>query len=1237
MKRNGNFMEHGFRGIQERFGLSMRPMLITILLIVNVIPLLVLTAIAWRQMNNQGDLLQSIAVEDSSIALNDSAVENIERMTTDTARNVAEFLYGRDDDILYLAGLDPSENEYSAFLEQKTGRLIQTGEWVLADDGKSWVPVGIAAAQRPEGVSRNQENNDNAGFRYRHPELYEYKNVPLYDEITFIDISGNELYKVVAEDSTKKNYPLNTQKRDVSDKQNTYVGSETYFEKLKALKPGEIYVSDVIGAYVGSNYIGMYTPDIVAEAAKTRGYDIEFSPETQSYSGMENPNGQRFEGIVRWATPVTNESGSITGYVTFALNHDHIMEFVDHITPMGERYTELPSAYEGNYAFIWDYQCRSICHPRHHSIVGYDPETGEEQIPWLESSIYDAWQASGVTQWTEFIKMWPEFDEQSRNKTPALALTKAGLVGLDGRYLNNAPQCTGWMDLTEHGGSGSFYILWSGIYKLTTAAAIPYYTGQYAPSEANDYSERGFGIVTIGAGLEDFTRPAVETEEKLGEAITQSMSQTSTQLIATVIVIVIFVVMIAIWIASSLSSNINELIAGISRFRAGERQFRFMAPGKDEFSTLANSFDDMAESIVSSVKNPLSITDKNRKVIYMNEEGLEFCKMSLDEIVGTAYKDSSIYPGNSKYDPILALENNMEAEIFFEEGSKRYLKGSARHFINKEGEKIGYIIETMDMTDMVLEQIRIEGQKSLLDKIFSASPDLIWYVDTDGEFLAVNPRFAAVIGLSPEEFVGKTVHDLFPRDFAESFRKLDMDSISSFRPLYTEERVEFADGHTETLDVVRTPIYDQTTGTLVGLLGFASNVTARVEIESKLRSTQLDLEQAVDEANKANEHKGEFLARMSHEIRTPMNAIIGITSIVQKKLEDVAPNEQTDEIKSRVQQIEASSQHLLGLLNDILDISKIEAGKIELTDEPTEIHKLANTVAAMIKPRCDEKGIVFQTSFDTFSPSTFMCDSLRLRQVLINLLGNAVKFTPELGYIEFCMEHTAQEDDRTMITFRVRDTGIGISAEAQAAIFQPFEQGGSGVSKKYGGTGLGLAISRRIVQLFGGDIELISEPGEGSEFSFSIWLHETEDVLPEEVRIADATSQFAGKKMLLVDDVQINRMIVASMLENTGMEIDEADDGLSALQTFKDSPEGTYDIILMDVQMPNMDGYEASAAIRALEREDAKTVPIVALTANAFKEDMDKALGHGMNAHVAKPVETDVLLEVLFRYLREKE
>jgi signal transduction histidine kinase/CheY-like chemotaxis protein/HAMP domain-containing protein len=1092
--------------------LGMRSKLILIFLVIKIIPLVILTVLAWNQARVLGKELNrrtqalvkeanealittgNIAVEDSVIALNISATEQLERRSTDLARRVAEFLYERDDDILYAAGLEPTEAAYRHFLDHKKSPIVKQQEWILAEDGKSWIPraplkTGFYSA------SSNEENNTN--YHNLPKILWETEELPLYLEMTYVDLQGNEMVKAVSSDQMDKT------RKNVANRLNTYVKAETYFEELKNLKPGEIYVSDVIGAYVPSRLIGMYTPENAEERGQV------FRPEEEAYAGRENPNGKRFKGIIRWAAPVVR-GGRIAGYVTMALDHDHIMEFVDHVTPMNERYVEMPSAFEGNYAFIWDYRCRNICHPRHHSIVGFNPETGEPEIPWLEDRIYNEWQASGLP-YTEFIKDVPAFQAQSRSKKPAPELTAKGLVGLDGRYLNNAPQCTGWFDLTKEGGSGSFLILWSGIWKPNTAATIPYYTGNYGKTK------RGFGFVAIGAGLEDFQRPALQTKAALDsvigkadqtlisaagdarKAISNNLLRTTVSLLISASIMILFVVIVAIWMASSFTNSITGLNNGISRFRSGERQFRFNSPVKDEIGVLADSFDEMADSLVAADRNPLVIINMEQKIIYANQGALEAMGKLLEEVIGRPYREFSRYPPDPLYNPIIALKEGWKPEIFYVSDRDQFIRGKATYLKDKDRNNIGYIITTLDVTEMV--------------------------------------------------------------------------------------------------------------------------------------NQQKELERAVTEANNANAHKGEFLARMSHEIRTPMNVIIGMTNIVKKLLAEDSLDLNT--ILNNISQIEVSSQHLLGLLNDILDISKIEAGKIELSSEPVDLLKLANTVVTIIKPRCDEKNITFDTHFD-LPRTSHLCDPLRLRQVLINLLGNAVKFTPEVGRVSFSIVVNKRNAGISWVTFSVKDTGIGISEEALQNLFKPFEQANKGITQKYGGTGLGLVISKSIVQLFGGDITVRSNVGEGSEFFFELTLQEIASEDEEEIAVENIKDKLQGKRALLADDVAINRMIAISLLEETGIEIDEAEDGVQAVELFNKSAQDYYDIIYMDIQMPNLDGYSATAQIRALERQDAKTIPIVALTANAFKEDIDKAITNGMNAHLAKPLEPDKMMEVTLRLLRTR-
>ncbi len=1234
-------IEHGRQAFERLFaklGFGMRGKLITIFVVIKVLPLILLALLAWHQSWLLGDELYErtrdlttrsnealqkaglIAVNDVVTALDNRATEDIERMSTDTARHVADFLYARDSDVLLAASLPPLEETYKEFVQKRRGNIVIQSKWVLAPDKKSWIP-----AQEPEkqvmATSSNRENDKS--FNYRPPVSFKYESRPLFHEITFVDLNGVERIKVTTSDLTDPTL------KDISIKKNTFIKAETYWPYLKNLKPGEIYVSDVIGAYTRSKVIGMYTPENAAKAGE------EFAPEKSAFAGMENPLGIKFKGIVRWATPVVRD-GKKVGYVTLALDHDHIMEFTTHLNPMPVRYTELSDASKGNYAFIWDHKGRSIVHARHYSITGYDPETGDPQVPWLEDRIYNEWQASGLP-YADFIQDVPTFVEQSNQKKPAVELTKAGLVGLDCRYLNFAPQCTGWFDLTKDGGSGSFQILWSGLWKLNTAAAIPYYTGQYGASK------RGFGFVAIGAGIDFFHGPADRTEVEIGKvidaadkdlklmsdetqnAIYRNLLNMASSLAGSTTLMIILVIIIAIWMASAFTRSIRNLLDGISRFREGERHFRFNAPNKDELGTLADSFDEMADSLDGNIKGPLVIINTERKILYVNEDGLKAMKATLEEVLGKPYTDFSFYSSDDATCPISALLSGREPEVFYHKGYDKYYQGKATYLKNKNDEVIGYIIHTNDVTEIVMQQKRVEEQRALLNTIISQSPDIIWYQDENEIFLAVNPRFCALAGKTNEELLGKSVAEALSPELAERFTHKNQQALASQRALYSEEELIFADGHRETVDSVRTPIYDAK-HELVGLLGVARDVSSRANVEAELRETKLQLENTVEQVNKASQAKSDFLARMSHEIRTPMNAIIGMANIVKRKLGDPPVN--TGEIQGHMQQLEISSLHLLGLLNDILEISKIEAGKIELSLEPLHLFDLIDTVTAIIRPRCAEKSITFTVKKPDIAGDCYISDPLRLRQVLINLLGNAVKFTPECGQVSLEVSRAETKDGQDRFHFSIQDSGIGIPREIQAMLFAPFEQGRPHVAREYGGTGLGLFISRSIVRLMGSEIEVESEVGQGSHFFFSLWLTEASANISIHADQADE-SCLNGKRMLLVDDVMINRVIVVELLDNIGLFIDEAEDGEQAVEMFKTSELFHYDFILMDIQMPGIDGYEATRRIRALERPDAANVPIIAMTANAFKEDVDKAMQSGMTGHLAKPVEHDKLLKEL--------
>jgi signal transduction histidine kinase/CheY-like chemotaxis protein len=381
----------------------------------------------------------------------------------------------------------------------------------------------------------------------------------------------------------------------------------------------------------------------------------------------------------------------------------------------------------------------------------------------------------------------------------------------------------------------------------------------------------------------------------------------------------------------------------------------------------------------------------------------------------------------------------------------------------------------------------------------------------------------------------------------------------------------------------------------------------------------------------ASRARSAFLAAMSHEIRTPLNAIIGMAYIVHDCVED------NEKALRGVNQIMTSSHHLLGILNDILDMSKIESGKLELTREPFSLLTACGEVSDIMTHRCVEKSITFITNIHEIRDMTLIGDKLRLNQVLINLLSNAVKFTNTNGKIKFITEILdfihEEGAEKVQIKFSVSDNGIGMSEEQMKKLFIPFEQADSTIAARFGGTGLGLSLSQNFVNMMGGTISVSSEPDKGSRFEFTLSFDKGKDEtqLPASQAVDEKyeNMNLSGKRILLAEDIEINRLIVYELLSLTGLSIDEAEDGRKAVEAFSASPKGYYDIILMDIQMPVLDGYEAAREIRALDRADAKTVPIIAMTANAYKEDVEQALAAGMNGHLAKPIDKPALMETI--------
>lgn len=413
-----------------------------------------------------------------------------------------------------------------------------------------------------------------------------------------------------------------------------------------------------------------------------------------------------------------------------------------------------------------------------------------------------------------------------------------------------------------------------------------------------------------------------------------------------------------------------------------------------------------------------------------------------------------------------------------------------------------------------------------------------------------------------------------------------------------------------------------------------------VDVATLRRSTTLHqqiekYEKSLQKAEEASQSKTTFLSRMSHEIRTPMNGIIGMLTLAEGKLTPDSPAMQY------LHKADELSDHLLSLINDILDMSRIEAGKVELEEKPFSLRALGQKLYDMFAKNLEARGIRYAVEYENLTADYVIGDELRISQVIINFLSNAVKFTSE-GEIVVTLRQMMQRDGVVDLMFRVHDTGIGMEPEFISRIFRPFEQESIETGRKYGGTGLGMAITDQIVSLMGGEIVVESVPGKGSDFS--VFLHlplasEPMKLTETQAEGEQATDEnvFRGRRVLMAEDNEVNAMIAVEILGEMGAEVDVADNGQKAVEAFAAHPQDYYDFILMDVQMPVMDGRTAARNIRALNRPDAATVLIFALSADAFVEDERLSREAGMNAHYAKPVNFVELQRNVGRFLREKE
>lgn len=510
----------------------------------------------------------------------------------------------------------------------------------------------------------------------------------------------------------------------------------------------------------------------------------------------------------------------------------------------------------------------------------------------------------------------------------------------------------------------------------------------------------------------------------------------------------------------------------------------------------------------------------------------------------------------------------------------------------------------------------VEAEGYLLQDVMDNSAAIISVVDRNQVFIRVNRYFARMINKPVSEIIGKPTQEIIPQRLSERVSAICQHIISTGESVSEEYKSKDAHGNNHYFMASVTPMFDAN-GEVDRIITVSNEIT-------QIKRVQQDLEEARQKAEAAVDIKAQFLANMSHEIRTPMNAILGLSQLA------LATN-LNEKQHDYIDKISYSAKNLLGIINDILDFSKIEAGKFSLDERPFDLRLLVQNLCSIFLMRADKKGLVFSQHMAKEVPIFVCADSLRLHQVLVNLLGNAIKFTTK-GKVQLSVQTIAEDEHAHTLRFAVKDTGVGLTEAQMASLFQPFEQADASVSRQFGGTGLGLAICKRLVNLMGGEITVSSEYHKGSEFSFDIDVKraDADQVVAANTALAPMQMpDFCGAKILLVEDNDINRQVASELLQPLNLVVSVAVNGREAVDKVMAEH---YDLVLMDIQMPIMDGYTATREIRKIY--DKLQLPVLGLTANVMFEDRLDSLSAGLNAHIAKPIDREELLTTLMQFLK---
>jgi PAS domain S-box-containing protein len=513
-----------------------------------------------------------------------------------------------------------------------------------------------------------------------------------------------------------------------------------------------------------------------------------------------------------------------------------------------------------------------------------------------------------------------------------------------------------------------------------------------------------------------------------------------------------------------------------------------------------------------------------------------------------------------------------------------------------------------------------EQDALFLRSIVENIPYMIFVKNADDlRFVRFNRAGEELLGYARDKLIGKNDYDFFPKEEAVWFTEHDRNVLKGRKLVdIPEEPIETRTHGLRYLHTKKIPILDEA-GAPLYLLGISEDITERKQVE-------LELKRAKETAEEANEAKSEFLARMSHEIRTPMNAIIGMTELA-------LGTDLTDEQQEFLDIVSDSAESLLRLLDEVLDFSKIEAGQLDIEAIAFDLNEVMRHAVKVFENPAEEKGLGLRLSIGEDVPSVAVGDPVRLRQVLVNLINNAVKFTLA-GAIDVRVDVDSRENKHIVLRFTVRDTGIGIPPEAQKTIFKSFTQADGSITRKYGGTGLGLTISTRLVEMMEGRIWVASSGDDGSTFCFTARMGVSNDILLKpaaEPRAPDVVGRFGRRVSVLVaEDNVVNRALIVRLLEKEGCEVSVVGNGHQAVEEMQ---RRDIDLVLMDLEMPEMGGLEATRRIREREKQTGKHVPIVALTAHVLAGDRRRCLDAGMDAYVPKPIRPNVLLATIVEFV----